>query len=99
MRALAAAVVLPLLATAAAAGPRNVDYFPNVPLTTHEGKEVHFHDLIRGKQVAINAIFTSCKDVCPLETANLVQLRKVLGKRVGRDQTDRDERRDTGCHV
>jgi protein SCO1/2 len=35
--------------------------------------------------VGINVMFTDCKDVCPLETAMLVQLRKVLGDRVGRD--------------
>ena len=62
------------------------DYFPNVALTTHEGKTVRFYDdLLKGKSVAINVIFTSCTDVCPLETANLVQLKKVLGELVGKD--------------
>jgi protein SCO1 len=65
------------------AAKRGVDYFPNVELTTQDGKQVRFHDLIRGRQVAINAIFTTCKDVCPLETANMVRLKKVLGKRAG----------------
>ena len=61
-------------------------YFPNVELTTQEGKTVRFYDdLLKGKQVAINLIFTTCKDVCPLETANLVQLQRVLGERVGKD--------------
>lgn len=86
MKGLAAALVLLLCAGAALAGKRGADYFPNVELTTHEGKKVRFYDdLLKGKQVAINAIFTTCKDVCPLETANLVQLRRVLGDRVGRD--------------
>jgi protein SCO1/2 len=83
MRALAAAVVLSLCATAAPAAKRNVDYFPDIELITQDGKPVRFRDLIRGRQVAINAIFTTCKDVCPLETANMVQLKKVLGKRAG----------------
>jgi protein SCO1/2 len=62
------------------------NYFPNVALTTQDGKTVRFYDdLLKGKSVAINVIFTDCKDVCPLETANLVQLKKVLGERVGRD--------------
>ena len=86
MRAAGAAVVLLMCATAALAGKRGADYFPNVELTTQEGKKVRFYDdVLKGKQVAINAIFTTCKDVCPLETANLVQLRRVLGERVGKD--------------
>lgn len=85
MRFLLLAVAL-LAVQAACARPRGADYFPNVELVTHEGKTVRFYDdLLKGKQVAINAIFTTCKDVCPLETANLVQLRKQLGERAGRD--------------
>jgi protein SCO1/2 len=69
-----------------AASRWGADYFPNVALTTHEGKTVRFYeDLLKGKSVAINVIFTTCKDVCPLETANLVQLNKLLGDRVGKD--------------
>jgi protein SCO1/2 len=62
------------------------NYFPNVELTTHAGKTVRFYDdLLKGKSVAINLIFTGCTEVCPLETANLVQLQRVLGERVGKD--------------
>lgn len=86
MKGLALAVALLACATAALAGRWGADYFPNVELTTHEGKKVRFYDdLLKGKQVAINAIFTTCKDVCPLETANMVRLRQVLGERVGKD--------------
>lgn len=61
-------------------------YFPNVPLVTHEGKTVRFYDdLLKGKKVAINVVFTQCTDVCPLETAMLVQLQRILGERFGRD--------------
>lgn len=35
--------------------------------------------------MAINFIFTSCTDSCPLETARLLQVQKVLGDRVGKD--------------
>jgi hypothetical protein len=36
--------------------------FPNVELVTHEGKTVHFYDdLIKGKLVAINFMYASCK--------------------------------------
>lgn len=62
------------------------NYFPNVTLTTHEGKAVRFYDdLVKGKIVAINLIYTSCKYACPLETARLAQVQKILGDRVGRD--------------
>jgi len=37
--------------------------FPNVELQTHEGKTVHFYDdLIKGKLVAINFMYASCKE-------------------------------------
>ena len=35
--------------------------------------------------MAINLIYTSCKDECPLETARLVQVQQLLGDRVGKD--------------
>lgn len=69
-----------------AANAWGADYFPNVELTTHEGKTVRFYDdLIKGKSVAVNTIFTECHDVCPLETAKMRELQKILGDRVGRD--------------
>ncbi len=60
------------------------DYFPNVPLTTQDGTTVHLYDdLLKGKSVAMNVIYTSCKDECPLETARLVQVQRLLGGRMG----------------
>src|SRR6185437_3489867 len=72
---------------ASAAGPRwGADYFPNVPLVTQNGKTVHFYDdLLKGKIVAIDLIYTHCVDSCPLETARLAQAQKMLGDRVGKD--------------
>ena len=62
------------------------DYFPNVPLITHEGKTVRFFDdLIKDKVVVINFIFTSCPDSCPLETSRLRRVQTLLGDRVGLD--------------
>ena len=62
------------------------DYFPNIPLVTHEGKSVRFFDdLIKDKVVVINFIFTRCPDVCPLETARMREVQEILGDRVGRD--------------
>ena len=62
------------------------DYFPNVPLTTQDGTTVHLYDdLLKGKSVAMNVMYTSCKDECPLETARLVQVQRLLGERMGKD--------------
>ena len=62
------------------------DYFPNVELITQDGTPVRFYDdLLKGKSVAINVIYTRCKDECPLETARLVQLQRLLGERMGKD--------------
>ncbi len=72
--------------SALAATPWGPDYFPNVPLTTQDGKTVRFYDdLLKGKSVAILLFYTGCQDVCPLETANLVQVQKLLGDRMGKD--------------
>jgi protein SCO1/2 len=61
-------------------------YFPNVTLTTQDGATVHFYDdLIKGKIVAINLIYTTCKYACPLETARMAQVQNLLGDRMGRD--------------
>ncbi len=86
--ALTAAALMPARhALAAPDGSRwGADYFPNVPLTTQDGTTVHFYDdLIKGKTVAIELIYTHCKDACPLETARLAQVQRILGDRVGRD--------------
>jgi protein SCO1/2 len=59
---------------------------PNYELTTHEGKQVRFYDdLVRGKLVLINFMYTHCKGICPGQTANLLKVQKQLGDRVGRD--------------
>ena len=60
--------------------------FPNVELITQDGKKVRFYeDLIKGKVVAIELMYTTCKYNCPLETARLVQVQKLLGDRMGKD--------------
>lgn len=60
--------------------------FPNVVLTTHEGEQVRFYDdLIKGKFVTINMMYSTCKATCPLTTANLVRVQRLLADRVGRD--------------
>src|SRR6266705_414623 len=83
---LVSVVALLSIGLAEASSPWGADYFPNVPLITQDGATVRFYDdLLKGKKVAINLIYTSCKDECPLETARLVQVQQLLGDRVGKD--------------
>jgi protein SCO1/2 len=83
------------------AAPRwGADYFPNVPLTTQDGQVVHFYDdLLRGKIVAVDLVYTHCQYVCPLQTARLAQVQRLLGDRVGKEiyfySLSIDPRRDT----
>jgi protein SCO1 len=58
----------------------------NVPLQTQDGARVRFYDdLVKGKVVLINFIFTTCTSECPRTTANLVKVQETLGDRLGRD--------------
>lgn len=60
--------------------------FPNVTLTTHEGKKVKFYDdLLKDKIVLINFMYVRCEGSCPGTTANLVKVQQLLGDRVGKD--------------
>ncbi|AYC32053.1 electron transporter SenC [Pseudomonas cavernae] len=62
------------------------DYFPDVPLVTQDGKEVRFYsDLLKGKSVVVNMIYTHCQDTCPLSTANLARVQRLLGEQMGKD--------------
>jgi protein SCO1/2 len=61
-------------------------HFPDVTLTTHEGRRVRFYDdLIKDKIVTINFMYADCGGVCPGITMNLVKVQNALGDRVGRD--------------
>jgi protein SCO1/2 len=63
-------------------------HLPNVELTTHEGRSVRFYDdLVKGKAVAINFMYTACVEKCPMATMNLVAVKQALGTRMGRDVT------------
>jgi len=71
---------------AQAGSPWHGDYFPNVELTNQNGQVVHFYDdLLKGKIVVLDLIYTNCQFACPLETARLAQVQRILGDRVGKD--------------
>lgn len=84
---LVAGAILPWTGGPGVAGtPWGADYFPDVAVTTQDGKTLRFYeDLLKGRSVAINLYYTSCPDVCPLVTANLVQVQALMGDRMGRD--------------
>jgi protein SCO1 len=61
--------------------------FPDLPLVTHQGREVRFYtDLVAGKLVTINFFYIGCADgTCPITTHNLALVQQLLKDRVGRD--------------
>jgi protein SCO1/2 len=61
-------------------------YFPNLTLTTHDGKKVRFYDdLLKDKIVLINMMYAKCEGICMPVTMNLRKVQQMLGDRVGRD--------------
>jgi protein SCO1/2 len=75
----------PMPKSMTADGP-SASRFPDVTLTTHEGRDVRFYqDLVKGKVVLINFMYATCTNSCPTFTANLVRVQRLFGDRVGRD--------------
>src|SRR5690349_20038865 len=61
-------------------------YFTDVELIDQDGKKVHFYsDVLKGKTVVVNALFTTCTSVCPPMNRNMERIQEALGERVGRD--------------
>jgi len=61
-------------------------HLPNVTLTTHEGRSVRFYDdLVKGKVVAINFMFATCRNACPAATEYLVAAQRALSNDMRRD--------------
>ena len=61
-------------------------YFPNLVLTSHEGRKLKFYDdMVKDKIVIFNMFYAKCEGICSPITRNLVRLQQVLGDRVGKD--------------
>jgi protein SCO1/2 len=59
---------------------------PDVAVVDADGRPLHFYsDLVEGKTVAMNFVFTTCTTICPPMGANFAKLQKLLGDRAGRD--------------
>jgi cytochrome oxidase Cu insertion factor (SCO1/SenC/PrrC family) len=79
--------IAPVTGAAAAAGTRDArTYFTDLELRTHDGRKVRFYsDVLEGRTVLINVIYTNCQDACPLITQRLNEVRSLIGERFGRD--------------
>jgi protein SCO1/2 len=86
-RALASVMVLCLPAAASAADPGLLGLrVPDVPVVTQDGAHLSFYrDLVAGKVVAINFIFTTCTTVCPPLGVKFKAVQGLLGDRFGKD--------------
>jgi cytochrome oxidase Cu insertion factor (SCO1/SenC/PrrC family) len=59
---------------------------PDVEVLDQDGNVRHFYsDLIKGKTVAINFIFTNCTTICPPLGATFARVQRELGAKVGTD--------------
>lgn len=59
---------------------------PDVEVLDQDGNRVHFYrDLVKGKTIAINFIFTTCTTICPPLAATFARVQKQMGEKVGRD--------------
>lgn len=76
------------------------NYFPNYTVTAHNGKKFRFYDdLIKDKIVVINFIYTTCTDICGLQSARMALIQDRLADRLGKDlfiySISLDPKRDT----
>ncbi|HEX8073094.1 MAG TPA: SCO family protein [Pyrinomonadaceae bacterium] len=59
---------------------------PDVSVYDQTGRQRRFYtDLVKGRTVAINFIFTTCTTICPPLTATFRRVQQELGARVGQD--------------
>jgi protein SCO1 len=60
-------------------------HFPNVSLTNQDQKTVRFYDdVIKGRIVVIQFMYTQCDKYCPMVTPNLAKVQRELAKRAPR---------------
>lgn len=61
-------------------------YFTDRELITQDGKKVRFYsDVLKGRMVVFNTIFTNCQDACPLITEQMTRVRASLGDSFGKE--------------
>jgi protein SCO1/2 len=63
-----------------------VPQIPDIKVVDQNGKPRHFYgDLVRGKVVVMNFVYTTCTTICPPLGATFGKLQKNLGERLGKD--------------
>lgn len=73
-------------AAEAAAEAKARNYFTDLEVVDQNGQRHRFYsDIIKGKVVLINFVYTHCKDACPMATQKMSQIRTLLGESA-RDQ-------------
>jgi protein SCO1/2 len=78
-----APVLAPSTSTALPVAPGSLQ-IPDVVLVDQDARKVRFlSDVVQGRVVAINFIFTTCTTICPPLGANFARLRQLLGSRAG----------------
>ena len=61
-------------------------YFGDVELIDQNGRKVRFYtDVLKRKTVVVNALFTTCTNVCPPISRNFERIQEALGERLGKD--------------
>ena len=84
---LLAAPAVALAEAAARTGPTNDaaaeekarKFFTDLEVVDQNGKKLRFYsDVLKGRVVLINFIFTNCPDACPMVTHKLMQVRNML---------------------
>jgi cytochrome oxidase Cu insertion factor (SCO1/SenC/PrrC family) len=59
---------------------------PDVEVLDQDGQVRHFYsDLVKGKTVAVNFIFTNCTTICPPLGATFARVQHELGDKLGKD--------------
>jgi protein SCO1/2 len=98
-------IALLLFAAALHAPPMDLPApLPDVEIVDQDGRTHHFYsDLIEGKLVVVNAVYTSCTNVCPMMERSFANLQNALGDRLGKDvfliSISRDPDRDTPARL
>jgi protein SCO1 len=59
---------------------------PDIEAIDQNGDKLHFYsDLVRGKTVIINFVYTTCTNVCPLQGKAFAKIQEEFGDRLGND--------------
>lgn len=97
--AFAILLALPAAAMDATEAPKTLGALdvPDVSLVDQDGKPVRFYtDLVKGRVVAVNFVFTTCTTICPPMGATFAKLEKlVAGKDVQLISVSIDPANDT----